>query len=97
MTKSKRVFAEMFAAAQGRQDDAAFIDELCEKYSMIDIIYEMKKYENEHAEPVPAPEPEPVPEPAPVPEPVPVPVPEPAPAPAPEPRQNFWSRLSSDD
>ena len=97
MTKSKRVFAEMFAAAQGRQDDAVFIDELCEKYSMIDIIYEMKKYENEHAEPEPAPEPVPEPAPEPVPEPVSAPEPVAVAAPVPEPRRDFWSRLSSDD
>ena len=45
----------MFAAAQGREGDTSLIDELCEKYTMIEIIYEMKKYEEEHKEPEPAP------------------------------------------
>ena len=98
MTKSKRAFAEMFAAAQGREGDTSLVDELCEKYTMIEIIYEMKKYEEEHKEPEPEPpkEPEPVKEP----EPEPVKEPEPAPPKEPEPRfepTNFWSRLSSDD
>ena len=53
MTKSKRAFAEMFAVAQGREGDTSLIDELCEKYTMIEIIYEMKKYEDEHKEPEP--------------------------------------------
>ena len=90
MTKSKRAFAEMFAAAQGREGDTSLVDELCEKYTMIEIIYEMKKYEEEHKEP----EPEPPKEPEPVKE------PEPAPPKEPEPKfepTNFWSRLSSDD
>ena len=98
MTKSKRAFAEMFAAAQGREGDTSLVDELCEKYTMIEIIYEMKKYEEEHKEPEPEPpkEPEPVKEP----EPEPVKEPEPAPPKEPEPKfepTNFWSRLSSDD
>lgn len=102
MTKSKRAFAEMFAAAQGREGDTSLVDELCEKYTMIEIIYEMKKYEEEHR-PEPEPEPEPVSEPEPAPpqkEPEPEPPKEPEPAPPKEPRfepTNFWSRLSSDD
>jgi hypothetical protein len=55
MTKSKRAFAEMFAAAQGREGDTSLIDELCDKYTMIEIIYEMKKYEEQNKEPEPAP------------------------------------------
>jgi len=51
MTKSKRAFAEMFAAAQGREGDTNLIDDLCEKYTMIEIIYEMKKFEEQNKEP----------------------------------------------
>ena len=101
MTKSKRAFAEMFAAAQGREGDTSLVDELCEKYTMIEIIYEMKKYEEEHKEPEPEPEPPKEPEPEPVKEPEPAPPKEPEPEPPKEePRfepTNFWSRLSSDD
>ena len=79
MTKSKRAFAEMFAAAQGREGDTSLVDELCEKYTMIEIIYEMKKYEEEHKEPEPVKEPPKEPEPEPVKEPEPAPPKEPEP------------------
>ena len=103
MTKSKRAFAEMFAAAQGREGDTSLIDELCEKYTMIDIIYEMKKYEEQHQpEPEPPKEPEPEPPKEPETEPPKDPEPEPPKDPEPEPKPrfeptNFWSRLSSDE
>lgn len=101
MTKSKRAFAEMFAAAQGREGDTSLVDELCEKYTMIEIIYEMKKYEEEHKEPEPEPPKEPEPELEPVKKPEPEPVPEPPKKPEPPKEEfkptSFWSRLSSDD
>jgi len=61
MTRSKRAFAELFASAQGRGEDEAYIAELCEKYSVVELIYELKKHEE-----TPPPEPEP---PAPPPQP----------------------------
>jgi hypothetical protein len=101
MTKSKRAFAEMFAAAQGREGDTSLIDELCDKYTMIEIIYEMKKYEEQNKEPEPAPPKEPEAEPPKEPEPAPPKEPEPAPTKEPEPAphkvMDFWSRLSGDD
>ena len=100
MTKSKRTFAEMFAAAQGRQGDTGLIDELCEKYTMIEIIYEMKKYEEETKEPEPVPEP--VPEKKEPEKKEAIPEPEKKEAiPEPEKKEaivsDFWSRLSSSD
>jgi hypothetical protein len=105
MTKSKRAFAEMYAAAQGREGDTSLIDELCEKYTMIEIIYEMKKYEEDHKEPEPEPPKEPEAEPPKEPEPEPPKEPEPEPPKEPEPAPpkeqprmfDFWSRLSSED
>ena len=91
MTRSKRAFAELFATAQGRGDDETYIAELCEKYSMIELIYEMKKYEEQEKSKTPEPAPEPAPEPPPRPS-----APRP---PSPDPVREFltdiWSRLSS--
>ncbi len=98
MTKSKRAFAEMFAAAQGREGDTSLIDELCEKHTMIEIIYEMKKYEEQHKEPEPEPPKEPEPEPPKEPE-APTKEPEAPKEPPKKPEKviDFWSRLSADD
>ena len=45
MTRPKRVFAEMLAAAQG--GDAIDVDEICDRLSLADIMYELKKLEKE--------------------------------------------------
>lgn len=85
MTRPKRVFAEMLAKAQGGED--VDVDDICEKLTLADIMYELKKLEKEteaEAEAEVAPDPEP--EPAPV-------KPEPEP---PRPIPDFWSRLSGE-
>lgn len=84
MTRPKRVFAEMLAKAQGGED--VDVDDICDKLTLADIMYELKKLEKE-AEAEAAPEPEPEPE------------PEEKPEPEPEPPRvipDFWSRLSGE-
>jgi hypothetical protein len=44
MTRPKRVFAEMLAAAQGGDID---VDDICDRLSLADIMYELKKLEKE--------------------------------------------------
>lgn len=44
MTRPKRVFAEMLAAAQGGELD---VDDICDRLSLADIMYELKKLEKE--------------------------------------------------
>ena len=84
MTRPKRVFAEMLAKAQGGED--VDVDDICDKLTLADIMYELKKLEKEaEAEAVPEPEPEPEPEAKPKPEPEP-----------PRPIPDFWSRLSGE-
>lgn len=84
MTRPKRVFAEMLAKAQGGED--VDVDDICDKLTLADIMYELKKLEKEaEAEAVPEPEPEPEPEEKPKPEPEP-----------PRPIPDFWSRLSGE-
>jgi len=80
MTRPKRVFAEMLAKAQGGED--VDVDDICDKLTLADIMYELKKLEKE-AEAEAAPEPEPEPEPEKKPEP-------------PRPIPDFWSRLSGE-
>jgi hypothetical protein len=91
MTRSKRAFAELYAAAQKREPDQAYIDELCQKYSVVELIYEIKKLEESVQEPPPVPEQM-------APEPPPAAPPSPR-APSPDPVKDFlvdiWSRLSS--
>lgn len=82
MTRPKRVFAEMLAKAQGGED--VDVDDICDKLTLADIMYELKKLEKE-AEAEVAPEPEPEPEEKPKPEPEP-----------PRPIPDFWSRLSGE-
>jgi len=78
MTRPKRVFAEMLAKAQGGED--VDVDDICDKLTLADIMYELKKLEKEaEAEAEAAPEPEPDPEPEP-----------------PRPIPDFWSRLSGE-
>jgi hypothetical protein len=84
MTRPKRVFAEMLAKAQGGED--VDVDDICDKLTLADIMYELKKLEKE-AEAEAAPEPEPEPEEKPKPEPEPEP---------PRPIPDFWSRLSGE-
>ena len=84
MTRPKRVFAEMLAKAQGGED--VDVDDICDKLTLADIMYELKKLEKE-AEAEVAPEPEPEPEEKPKPEPEPEP---------PRPIPDFWSRLSGE-
>jgi len=82
MTRPKRVFAEMLAKAQGGED--VDVDDICEKLTLADIMYELKKLEKEaEAEAAPEPEPEPEPEAKSEPEPLRV-IPD------------FWSRLSGE-
>ena len=82
MTRPKRVFAEMLAKAQGGED--VDVDDICDKLTLADIMYELKKLEKEaEAEAVPEPEPEPEAKPKPEPEP-------------PRPIPDFWSRLSGE-
>lgn len=45
MTRPKRIFAEMLAAAQG--GGGVDIDEICDRLSLADIMYEIKKLEKE--------------------------------------------------
>jgi len=53
MTKSKRMFAELLVQAQGHGD----AEEIAKTMSLVDIIYQMKKVEEEKkAEPEPEPE-----------------------------------------
>lgn len=59
MTRPKRVFAEMLNKAQGGELD---VDDICERLTLADIMYELKKLEKETEEPPPPPEPEPEPE-----------------------------------
>ena len=62
MTKSKRMFAELLVQAQGHGDP----EEIAKTMTLVDIIYEMKKIEEEakkKAEPEPEPEKTPEPEP----------------------------------
>lgn len=61
MTRPKRVFAELLVKAQGGQD--LDVDDICERLTLADIMYELKKLEKEAEEVPPAPEPEPEPEP----------------------------------
>lgn len=68
MTRSKRAFAELFASAQGRGEDEAYIAELCEKYSVVDLIYELKKHEETPQKMTPEPEPTTTPAPPQLPE-----------------------------
>jgi hypothetical protein len=82
MTRPKRVFAEMLAKAQGGED--VDVDDICDKLTLADIMYELKKLEKE-AEAEAAPEPEPDPEPEKKPEPEP-----------PRAIPDFWSRLSGE-
>jgi len=84
MTRPKRVFAEMLAKAQGGED--VDVDDICDKLTLADIMYELKKLEKE-AEAEVAPEPEPEPEEKPKPEPEPEP---------PRVIPDFWSRLSGE-
>lgn len=58
MTRPKRVFAEMLAKAQGGED--VDVDDICEKLTLADIMYELKKLEKE-TEPDPEPEEKPEP------------------------------------
>lgn len=81
MTRPKRVFAEMLAKAQGGED--VDVDDICEKLTLADIMYELKKLEKEAEEAVPEPEPEPEPEAKSEPEP-------------PRVIPDFWSRLSGE-
>ena len=84
MTRPKRVFAEMLAKAQGGED--VDVDDICEKLTLADIMYELKKLEKEaEAEVAPDPESEPDPEPEAKSEPEP-----------PRPIPDFWSRLSGE-
>jgi hypothetical protein len=84
MTRPKRVFAEMLAKAQGGED--VDVDDICDKLTLADIMYELKKLEKEaEAEAVPEPDPEPEPDPKVKPEPEP-----------PRPIPDFWSRLSGE-
>lgn len=82
MTRPKRVFAEMLAKAQGGED--VDVDDICEKLTLADIMYELKKLEKEtEAEAASEPEPEPEPEAKSEPEP-------------PRHIPDFWSRLSGE-
>jgi hypothetical protein len=84
MTRPKRVFAEMLAKAQGGED--VDVDDICDKLTLADIMYELKKLEKEaEAEAAPEPEPDPEPEPKVKPELEP-----------PRPIPDFWSRLSGE-
>jgi len=58
MTRPKRVFAEMLAKAQGGED--VDVDDICDKLTLADIMYELKKLEKE-TEPDPEPEEKPEP------------------------------------
>lgn len=60
MTRSKRVFAEMLNKAQGGEID---VDDICERLTLADIMYELKKLEKESEEPPTEPEQEPEAEP----------------------------------
>ena len=55
MTKSKRMFAELLVQAQGHGD----AEEIAKTMSLVDIIYQMKKVEEETKKVEPEPEPEP--------------------------------------
>lgn len=44
MTRPKRVFAEMLSVAQGGELD---VDDICDRLSLADIMYELKKLEKE--------------------------------------------------
>ena len=59
MTRPKRVFAEILAKAQGGDLD---VDDICERLTLADIMYEIKKLEKETEteEVPPEPEPEPI-------------------------------------
>jgi len=74
----------MLAKAQGGED--VDVDDICDKLTLADIMYELKKLEKE-AEAEVAPEPEPEPEEKPKPEPEPEP---------PRVIPDFWSRLSGE-
>lgn len=52
MTKSKRMFAELLVQAQGHGD----AEEIAKTMSLVDIIYQMKKVEEETKKPEPEPE-----------------------------------------
>jgi hypothetical protein len=58
MTRPKRVFAELLVKAQGGQD--LDVDDICERLTLADIMYELKKLEKETEVAVSEPEPEPV-------------------------------------
>lgn len=58
MTRPKRVFAELLVKAQGGQD--LDVNDICERLTLADIMYELKKLEKETEVAVPEPEPEPV-------------------------------------
>ena len=89
MTKSKRMFAELLVQAQGHGD----AEEIAKTMSLVDIIYQMKKVEEEKkAEPEPEKKAEPEPEKKAEPEPE---------KKAEEPEivvkiKDFWSRLTHD-
>jgi len=55
MTKSKRMFAELLVQAQGHGDP----EEIAKTMTLVDIIYEMKKIEEEAKKKKAEPEPEP--------------------------------------
>ena len=94
MTKSKRMFAELLVQAQGHGD----AEEIAKTMSLVDIIYQMKKVEEEKkAEPEPSSteEPEKNAEPEPEPE------KKAEPSSTEEPEiivkiKDFWSRLTHD-
>lgn len=84
MTKSKRMFAELLVQAQGHGDP----EEIAKTMTLVDIIYEMKKVEEEakkRAEPEKEPEPSSTKKPEPEEEPVVV-----------TKIKDFWSRLTHD-
>lgn len=86
MTKSKRMFAELLVQAQGHGDP----EEIAKTMTLVDIIYEMKKVEEEakkKAEPEPEKEPEPSSTKKPEPDEEPVVVTK---------IKDFWSRLTHD-
>ena len=58
MTKSKRMFAELLVQAQGHGDP----EEIAKTMTLVDIIYEMKKIEEEAKKAEPEPEKTPEPE-----------------------------------
>jgi|694.fasta_scaffold01424_50 hypothetical protein len=86
MTKSKRMFAELLVQAQGHGD----AEEIAKTMSLVDIIYEMKKVEEEakkKAEPEPEPEKKAEPSSTEAEEPEPIVVTK---------IKDFWSRLTHD-